>query len=304
MYIVPKKSVSKNDVSVNPLTSDWQTPYSLPPFDKISHDDYLPAFEQAFQQHIDEIQLIEKNSKPASFENTIEAIDRAGSLLNKVASLFNMLAHSNSDDNLQSLELTLAPKFAAHHSGINTRAGLFARVDAINSNPPAKLTVEQQKLLETIYSTFVRAGARLSKVQRDQVAAIDKELSNLETRFGQNVLKDANLFELLLDKEDLTGLPDSSIISAANEAQTQGHPEKFLFSISRSSFTPFMEYSDRRDLREKLWRAYTNCANNDNDCDNKQITVQIASLRKSRANILGYESHAAYQLNDRMAANP
>ncbi|MFT4712478.1 MAG: peptidyl-dipeptidase Dcp [Candidatus Azotimanducaceae bacterium] len=301
---MPKKSVSKNDVSGNPLTSDWQTPYGLPPFDKISHDDYLPAFEQAFQQHLDEIQLIEKNSKPASFENTIEAIDRAGSLLNKVASLFYMLTHSNSDENLQALELILAPKYAAHLNGINTSAVLFARVDTVNNNPPVSLTIEQQQLLQTIYSTFVRSGAKLSKRKRAKVAMIDEELSRLQTGYGQNVLKDANQFELLLGKEDLTGLPESSIIIAANEAQTRGHPDKFLFSISRSSFTPFMEYSDRRDLREKLWRGYTNCANNDNDCDNKQNTVQIASLRKSRANILGYDSHAAYQLDDRMAATP
>lgn len=291
-------------VPMNPLTSDWQTPYDLPPFDKISNDDYLPAFEQAFQVHLDEIQQIEASQEPASFENTIEALDRAGSLLDKIASLFYMLAHSNSDDNLQSLELILAPKYAAHRSGINTRAALFSRVEAVNNNPPTHLTVEQQQLLASIYEIFVRAGAKLSSVQRTQVAGIDEELSNLQTRYGQNVLKDTNQFKLLLDKEDLTGLPDSAITGAANEAQSRGHPDKFLVSISRSSFTPFMEYSDRRDLREKLWRAYTSCANNDNDSDNKKIATRIASLRKSRANILGYDSHAAYQLDDRMAANP
>ena len=286
---------------MNPIISEWQTPYGLPPFELINADHYLPAFEQAFETHREEILQIEQNPEPANFKNTIVALDLAGSLLDKVGSLFYMLAHSDSNEEMQSIELELAPKYAAHLSWINTRIKLFARVKAVNDNPPGNLNREQSQLLKLIYSNFVRAGAALSQAQTEQIKSLDAELSDLQTRYGQNVLNDTNHFELLLDSTDLAGLPDSVIANAADEAASRGYTKKYLVSISRSSFTPFMAYSDRRDLREKLWRAYTNCANNDNSHDNKLIAARIASLRMARANILGFESHAAFQLDDQMA---
>lgn len=290
----------------NPFFDDWDTPFGIPQFDKIRNEHYLPAFDQAMREHLEEIDSIIGNQSPASFENTIEALEMAGSALDRVAGVFFNLTSSNTSNELQKIEMDVMPRYAAHESGILTNSELFSRVESVfKQRSSLMLSDEQSQLLEETYRRFVRAGAALPFESRAEVNAMDEELSRLATRFGQNVLKETNNFELILDKpEELVGLPESVLAAASREAIERGHEGKFVFTISRSSITPFLQFSERRDLREKIYNAYIRCANNSNEYDNNDTALAISALRAKKANLLGFESHAHYMLDDRMAKTP
>jgi peptidyl-dipeptidase Dcp len=290
----------------NPFFENWDTPFGIPQFDQIKTEHYIPAFEQAMREHLEEVSVIAENQSPASFDNTIEALELTAATLNRVAAVFFNLTSSDTSDALQEIEMDIMPRYAAHQSSILTNSQLFSRVESVfNTKDSLALTDEQHRLLEDTYQRFVRAGAALTEEDRNAVRTMDEQLSRLATTFGQNVLKETNDFELVLDKpEELAGLPDSVLAAASREAVEKGHEGKFVFTISRSSITPFLQFSERRDLREKIYTAYVRCADNGNEHDNNAIALEISSLRAKRAKLLGFDSHAHFMLDDRMAKTP
>ncbi|MFT5015133.1 MAG: peptidyl-dipeptidase Dcp [Patiriisocius sp.] len=287
----------------NPLLEPWNKPHQLPPFTDIKSDHYLPAFDAGFIEQKTAIEAIASNPDAATFSNTIEAIETSGETLNRIAPVFFAILSSNSDDTLRGIQAKVVPLYSAHQSQTFSRRDLFDRVEIVLNNAQG-LSAEQRKLTEELHNRMARMGANLSTEVAAQVESIDTELATQQTRFGQNVLLDANQFELVLDQKDLDGLPESVRQAAALEAEGRSKSGQFVFTISRSSFTPFMQYSERRDLREKLWLAYTHCSDQNNDHDNKQVAERIAGLRAERAKLMGFKTHADFVLDDRMAKTP
>jgi peptidyl-dipeptidase Dcp len=287
----------------NPLLQTWQTPHRFPPFQQIKTEHYIPAFEQGFKQQQQEVDAIVANPNPITFQNCIEDLERSGSLLKKIAPVLGVLTHADTNDALKKIQSTLAPRIAAHNSAIYSNQALFKKVKSLTENMPDGLSKEQQQLLSQIYKRMVRSGAGLNETDANRVSKLDKTLASLQTQFGHNVLSDTNNFELILSNTtELDGLPDSVISAAKDEAASRGYPESYVFSISRSSVTPFLAFSTQRELREKMWNAYTHCANNDNDANNQNVAVEIATLRAERAALLGYRTHAEFTLDEQMAS--
>lgn len=287
----------------NPLLSEFDTPYGAPPFDRIEDAHYLPAFEKGMAEHMAEVLAIAESTDPATFENTIEALEYSGRTLSRTAGVFYNLNGSTTNDEMQAIAKEVSPKLAKHRDDINLNEDLFARVKAVyEQKDELDLTPEQAKLLDETYKGFVRGGANLEGEQKARFRKINEELSLLTTQFGENILKEMNAIALLIEDEaDLAGLPQSVIDSAAATAAAQGEEGKWAFTLQRTSWTPFLESSERRDLREKLYTAYMNLGNNDNEYDNKANAAKIAALRAERAQILGYETHAAFVLEENMA---
>ncbi len=224
----------------NPFFEDWNTPYGIPPFDRIQNEHYLEAFERGFAEQNVEIDRITQNQAPANFTNTIEALERSGALLAKTGMVFSNLSSSDTNDSLQAIELALAPKYAAHEGRLLNNQALFERVKQVYSSlPEADLDADQVKLCEDAYTRFVRAGAALEEQARDQVMALDETLAELQTQFSQNLLKDTNEFELVIDAtEDIAGLSQTTLQAAKAEAQQRGKTNSYVFTVSRSSITP------------------------------------------------------------------
>ena len=290
----------------NPFFKEWHTPFGIPPFEQIKEEHYSPAFDKAFSEIDDAIEAIIENSDDATFSNTVEAFERTGTLLNKVGGVFFNLTSSDTTDELQVIEMEIAPRYAAHISRVFNNQRLFKRVKAVyECRDDLILDADQVLLLQDMYTNFVRAGAALSDHSRAEIQAMDEELAGLKTQFAQNILKDTNNFELVLDSaEEAKGLPDSVLQAARGEAEQRGKPGRYVFTISRSSITPFLQFAQDRDLREKIYKAYSRCANNDNEYNNHQILKTIVALRARRSRLLGFESHAHYMLDDRMAKTP
>jgi len=292
--------------SDNPLLAAYETPFNVPPFDKIKDEHFKPAFEEALKQHNLEIDSIVNNADEATFDNTIIALENAGSLLSNVSTVFYNLNSANTNDSIQSLAKELAPQISAHSDEISLNAKLFERVKSVFANKDKfALDAEDLKLLEETYKGFVRSGANLSESNKEALKKINSELSVLTTQFGQNLLAETNAYELVVDKkEDLAGLPEGLISAAADVAKAKGKEGKWVFTLSNPSVMPFLQYAENRELRKNIWDAYQKRGNNDNENDNKEILVKIANLRLEKAKLLGYNSHAAYVLEESMAANP
>ena len=292
--------------SDNPLLATYETPFNVPPFDKIKDEHFKPAFEEALKQHNLEIDSIITNSEEPTFDNTIVALEKAGSLLNKVSTVFYNLNSANTNDSIQALAKELAPQLSAHSDEINLNAKLFARVKSVYDNKSKfPLDAEDLKLLEETYKGFVRSGANLSETDKEKLKSINAEASVLTTQFGQNLLAETNAYELVVDKaEDLAGLPEGLKSAAAETAKAKGKEGKWVFTLSNPSVMPFLQYAENRELRKQIWDAYQKRGNNDNTNDNKEILTKIANLRLEKAKLLGYSSHAAYVLEESMASNP
>jgi peptidyl-dipeptidase Dcp len=290
----------------NPFLDSWDTPFGVPDFSKIKNEHYQPAFEQGFREQLAEIEQIANDPNTPTFKNTLEALEASGSLLDRVSAVFYNLTGSDSSTELQALESIINPAHVAHTSKIRTNVLLFGRIKAVyDSRDRLGLDNDQRSLLEETYNAFVRSGAALPEQARASVNAINEALSRLATQFGQNVLNATNAFKLVLEKEEeLAGLPDSVLVAAASEAESQGLPGKYVFTTSRSSVTPFLKFAQRRDLREHIYKAYTSCADNNDGNDNKDIILETIRLRAERAKLLGFQSHADYMLDDRMAKTP
>ena len=289
----------------NPLLSEWNTPHGVAPFDAIKPEHFLPAFETALARLHADLDAIADTDDTPTFENTIAAFEAAGADLGRILPVLSSIGNSNSNDEIRAAQSTISPKLAAINAAIYTRKDLFDRIEAVRQSDLSALTPEQQMLLSSIHNDFVRAGAALDDDAKARVAAIDEELASLSTEFGQSLVREASGFALVLESEDeLAGLPQSVRDTAAAEAESRGQSGKFAFTTSRSSFTPFMQYAERRDLREKLWQAYTTQGDRNNEFDNKDRAKQIAALRAERARIMGFPSHAHFILDDRMASKP
>jgi peptidyl-dipeptidase Dcp len=292
--------------AANPFFTEFNTPFGVPPFDQIKTEHFMPAFEKGIADQRREIEAMAKNGEPPTFANTLEALDRSGTLLKKVGAVFNNLNSSNTNDQLQQIAKDVAPKLAKHEDDIALDPGLFARVKAVyEGRDKLTLTPEQSRLLEKTYKAFVRGGANLSPDKQARLRQVNGELSVLTVKFGENILKENNAFELVIEKDaDLAGLPPAVVSAAAETGKDRGKPGKWVFTLAKPSLIPFLQYSDKRDLREKMFKAYIRRGNNGNELDNKANAVKIASLRVERANLLGYKTHAAYVLEENMAKTP
>ena len=287
----------------NPLLQPWATSYGLPPFGAVRAEHFEPAFELALRQHRAEVDAIGAEPLPPSFENTIAALDRSGRLLHRIESLFYNLAASETSPALQAAEMRLAPVLAAHSSAISMHRPLFARIDALYRERAAlALTPEQLRVLERIHLGFVRAGAKLGEAEQKRYAQIMGRLAELTTRFGQNVLADESGFRLVLRGEaDAAGLPEFVRAATQQAALDRGIVDGLLVTLSRSHIVPFLTFSERRDLREQAWRAWTTRGEHPGAHDNRPVAREILALRNEQARLHGYASYADYALSDTMA---
>ncbi|MFO7890998.1 MAG: M3 family metallopeptidase [bacterium] len=292
--------------SKNPFLKEFQTPFEIPPFDQIKTEHYIPAIKKGIDLHNQEIEEIVNNSEEPTFKNTLVALEKSGSLLRKTRNVFYVLNSSMSDKKMQEIDKKITPMLSNHQDDILLNEKLFERIKAINDKREnLDLSTEQNTLVEEYYKDFVRGGANLSKEKKEELRKINEKLSVLSVEFGEHILKENNKFELVIeDEKNLEGLPQSVRDAAANAAQERGYENKWVFTLHRSSITPFLTYSNRRDLREKIFKGYINRGNNNNELDNKDIVSQIVSLRVKRANLLGYKTHAHYILEENMAKNP
>jgi peptidyl-dipeptidase Dcp len=290
----------------NPFFREYQTSFGIPPFDKINESHFMPAIKEGIKQQNTAIEAIIGNQEAPSFENTIVALDNSGQLIHKVYSVFDNLVSANTNDELQRLSKEIEPMLASHNDEISMNPKLYERIKAVyQQQEEFSLNREQERLLEKWYKDFVRSGANLNDEQKEQLKAINQQLSVLSVQFAENVLKENNAFELVIDtEENLAGLPDNLITEAAEVANKKGLQNKWLFTIHKPVLIPFLQYSQKRSLREKMFKAYISRGDNNNELDNKQIVSQMIALRIEKAKMLGYKTPAHYVLDDRMARTP
>jgi peptidyl-dipeptidase Dcp len=290
----------------NPLLQPWNAPFGAPPFDRVRPEHFLPAFEAALAERRAEIAAIVGNPQQPTFANTIAALERAGGLLRRVSGAFFHLAGAQTSDAIERIERDVAPILARERSAILLDDALFARVEALfHARERLGLDAEAARTLERWRVAFKRAGAGLAPDRKARLAAIGERLATLGALFGQNVLADEKAFALILDgPDDLAGLPESFVSAAAEAAAARGRPGKHAVTLSRSSYEPFMQFSARRDLREKAFRAFVARGAGGGAHDNGAIMRETVALRAERARLLGYASFAAFRLADAMAKTP
>ena len=289
----------------NPFFSEFDTPFGVPPFEKIMAKHYLPAFEKGMAENREEIEAIVKNKQEATFENTVEALDKGGELLTRVSSVFFAQTAANTNDSLQNIEVEISPRLAGFRDEINMNPELFKRVKYVYDNSSKfNLTQEQSFLLENLYKAFVRNGANLNKQDQDTLKKVNQELSVLTVQFDQNVLAETNNYKLVVDKEGIAGLPESLVASAAEAAKASNLEGKWVFTTQRPSVFPFLQNSPDRGLRHQIFNAYINRGNNGNEFDNNRVLADIVRLRAQRAKLLGYKTHSDYVLEPVMAKKP
>jgi peptidyl-dipeptidase Dcp len=294
-----KKSIMS--VETNPLLSEFTTAYESAPFDIIKLNHFLPAFTEGIKIARKEIDEIANSVELPSFENTIEAMEYSGQKLDRVASIFFNLNHANTNDEMQALAREVSPMLTEFSNDIIMNDKLFSRVKEVyQQKDKLELKLEQEKLLNDRYKAFVRSGANLEKEKKEQIREISKDLSKLTLQFGENVLAATNNFELLISNEkDLSGLPEGIIEAALSAAKEKGK-EGWLFNLQFPSYVPFMQYSDKRELREKMFKAYSSRCFND-EFDNQKNVKRIVELRLKRVQLFGYTSYADFVLEERMA---
>jgi peptidyl-dipeptidase Dcp len=289
----------------NPLLAPWTGPFGAPPFDLFKTEQFRPAFDIALAEQNAEIAVIADSPEPPTFANTIEALERSGRTLERVSLVFFNLTNTDTDDTLDAIERDIAPLLSRHNSAIYLNETLFRKVETLYAQRETLgLTPEQARVLERYFITFKRAGAGLSEEARKRLAEIGERLAGLGTQFGQNVLADEKSFMLVLGPDDLAGLPDTLIASAAAEAAERDLPGKYVITLSRSSVEPFLQFSARRDLREKAFRAWAARGESGGATDNRAIAAETVQLRAERAHLMGYETYADFRLSDTMAKTP
>ena len=289
----------------NPLLDDWSGPFDAPPFARIRSADFPAAFDAAFAAHRAEIAAIAGDPAPPTFENTVGPFERSGKLLGRVSAIFFNLAGADTNDEIEAIEREVAPRFAAHDAEIHLNDALFARFDTLwRGRETLGLSAEGLRALERHHIGFRRAGAGQPPQVKARLAAIGERLAALGTQFSQNVLADENAFALILDEADLAGLPDWQRAAAAAAATERGHEGKFAITLARSSVEPFLQTAQRRDLREKIFRAWLARGENAGASDNRAIAAEMVQLRQEKAKLLGYRSFAEFRLADQMAKSP
>ncbi len=289
----------------NPLLRPWQTPFETPPFDEIRPEHFLPAFEQAFADHSAEVAAIIHDPATPDFANTITALERSGRLLAKVSAVFYDLVSAHSNPEILAIDEEVSARMARHWNPILMNAVLFGRIAMLHDNRKTlELTSEQMRLLERTYTRFHRAGAGLDEPAKVRMAEINERLAQLGTSFSHHLLADEQQWFLELGEDDLAGLPDTFIASARAAAEERGMPGKTIVTLARSTVETFLKTSARRDLREKVFKAFAARGDNGNANDNNAVIVEILALREEAARILGFSTYAAYRLEDSMAKTP
>jgi peptidyl-dipeptidase Dcp len=290
----------------NPLVAQWSGPYGgVPPFDKVKVADFKPALEQAMDEQLREIDAIADDPSPPTFANTIEAMEKSGRMLDRAGTIYGVFSSTLRTPDFQEVEREMEPKLAAFRDKVVQNEKLFRRIAAIyDAREKSGLDAEQKRLTWLRYQEFARSGAKLDGAAKKRLSEINQRLATLYTEFSQNVLADENTALILEDESDLAGLSGSLRDAAAEAARERGQPGKWAILNTRSSVEPFLTYSERRDLREKVWRAFVSRGDNGNERDNKRIIKEIVKLRGERAKLLGYKSHAHWRLEMSMAKTP
>jgi peptidyl-dipeptidase Dcp len=291
----------------NPFFTEYKTPFQVPPFDKIDTSDYMPAFLEGIKQHNAEIDAIINNTTLPDFNNTILAFDKSGKLLTRVSKVFYNLNEAETNKQIQSIARKLSPVMSKHGDDISLNDKLFAKIKAVyEKRKTMNLDSQQLRVVEKYFRDFERQGANLSPEKKDQLRKLNEELSMLSLTFGENLLAETNEnFQLVIsDKKDLAGLPQGVIDGAAETANEKGMKGKWVFTLSKPSMIPFLQYAKNRELREKIYRGYYMRGNNGNKNDNKEIVSKIVKLKLEKARLLGFDSYAAYVVDDNMAKTP
>lgn len=293
--------------NLNPFFETWDTQFQVPPFEKISIADYLPAFKEGMNLQTAEIDAIVKNPEPPTFDNTVVALDNSGEMLSRVSRVFYGLNSANTSDEMQAVARDVSPLLTEHNDDINLNRLLFKRVDEVYSQKEKLgLDNDQMRLLDETYKRFVRGGANLTSEDQEKLRTLNKEISMFQLTFGQNLLAETNQYKLVIDKEsDLAGLPDGIIDAAAKAAASDPATSgKWVFTLHNPSVLPFLQFAENRKLREEIFTAYINRCNNDNEFDNKEIIGKLIRYRLDKARLLGYETFADFVLEERMAKKP
>lgn len=293
----------KQETAVNPFMEEFKTPFGVPAFDQIKNEHYLPAFEEGMRQQKAEIQAIVDNAEAPNFENTILAYDKSGVLLNRVSGVFFNLMECLSSEEIQGIAEQVIPMLSAHGDDISMNPQLFAKIDAVYQNRHnLGLDDQQMRVVEKYHNDFIRSGSALQQDKQEELRKVNERLSSLSLQYGNNLLAENASFKLVVDNEaDLAGLPESSITAAAEMAKANGEEGKWMFSLSKPSLIPFLQYADSRTLREKIYMGYVNRANNNNDNDNKALVKEMTRLRIEKAKLLGYDNYASFVLAENMA---
>lgn len=287
----------------NIFLSEFKTTNGAIPFDKITNKDFEPAIEQGIKEQKEEIDRIVNQSATPTFDNTIVALERTGSTLNRVLGVFYPFLSANSNDELMEISTRVSPILSAHGTSISLNEKLWERVKYVYENEDkSKLDTEDLMLLEETYTSFIRSGANLEGKNRETYKELSNDISALTLKFGQNVLKELNSYEIWLEKDDLAGLPESAVEAAKTAAKEKGK-DGYLITLAAPSYRPFMQHSSRRDLREKLYKMYNTC-NTKGEYSNVEVMSQIADKRRQMANLLGYKTFAEYKLSHTMAQTP
>lgn len=301
-----KKNKDSN-MKDNPFLKEWSTPFQVPPFDKIKTEHFMPAYKEAMKQQMVEIEAIVSNDEKPTFENTILAYDQSGKLYRKVDNVFDNLRSANTNDELDKIAREVTPLISKHRDDIAMNKELFKKIKSIyDQRNNIDLDDQQKRVVEKYYQDFERRGANLNKEEQDKLRKINKELSMLRLKFGENLLAETNKnFKLVIeDEKDLAGLPKAVIENAASTAKEFDMEGKWVFTLQKPSMIPFLQYAENRDLREKIYRGYFMRCNNNNEFDNKEILAKMANLRVEKANILGFNSYADYVIDINMAKTP
>jgi len=290
----------------NPLLVKWNTPFEVPPFDQIDTSDYFPAMMEGIGQHEKEIKAIAENEASPTFDNTILAFDTSGKLLTRITNVFFNLLEANTNDQMQKIAEKISPVLSTHQDNIYMNRKLFERIKSVyEQSKQLGLDDQQIRVCEKYYNDFVRSGAALDSTHQARLRQINQELSLFSLKYGNNVLAETNNFKLVIEnKEDLEGLPSEVIDAAAEAAKAAGMNGKWVFTLAKPSMIPFLQYSTRRDLREKIYRAYFMRGDNNNEYDNKEIIANMVKLRAEKAELLGYENWASYVIAENMAKTP
>ncbi len=290
----------------NPFFAEWNTPFGVPPFDKIENEHYLPAIDSGIALARLQIAEITGSEEAPTFINTIAKMDHSEEILTRVAYVFYSQTSANTNDTLEMLQMEIAPKVSAFSDEVLLNADLFGRIRTVWENrDSSQLNDEELFLLDNLYKSFVRNGALLNSEDQEKLKMLNQELSVLTVKFSQNVLAETNKFKLVIDNEaDLKGLPESVITTAAAMAKDEDMEGKWVFTTQKPSMLPFLQYAENRDLRKKLYDAYLNRGNNGDEYDNNKILADIVRLRAERAKLLGYRTHADIVLETRMAKTP
>jgi len=303
ILLIPLKACNMKEE--NPFFTEYKTPFQVPPFEKIKIEHYVPAFKEGMNQQKEEIDAIVSKKEAPNFNNTIEALEYSGELLNKVSEVFYNMNSAYTNPEIQAIAKDVAPMLSKHSDDIMLNPELFARVKEVyQKKNEFQLNSEQMRLLEETYKSFIRSGANLSLEQQDELRKINQELSVLTLKFGENILAETNKFKLELNTEDELAVLPEAIVGAAKQASKDNGGQGYLFTLHNPSVMPFLQYSMVRENREKMFNAYSMRGNNGDEFDNKEIINKIVNLRIRKANLLGYSSHSDFVLEESMAKKP